>query len=169
MQSTDGGAPLEYLPLVTGSNYSTFLASSQSPGTTVTTTYTKVRIDPIALVIHGGDQTFASSSGSLFDVPDNATVLSVPYGVAIGCSGVGSVGSASMDLTGTGFSFPINDFAASSGGAGDADYLSNTDVTLNGGGAGCGWFDGDPSGPVPENTADVTFSVTYSGEDAGGG
>jgi hypothetical protein len=170
MQSTDGGAPLEYLPLVTGSNYSQLpqggLAEGGAP---VFTSYTKVRIDPIALVIHGGDQTFSSSSGTLTDDSDSVTVTSMPYGAAMTCGT--SEGIASINLTSTGFSIPAGAFFDSPGASGSANYLSDTSVSIvvTGSGSGCRWIDGEQPGPTPENNADITFSVVYSGEDAGGG
>lgn len=167
MQSTDGGAPLEYLPLVTGSNYSELPQGGLAEGSSaVFTTYTKLRIDPIALVIHGGDQTFSSSNGTLIDDTDSVTVTSMPYGVAMTCGT--SEGIASIDLTSTGFAIPAGEFFDNPADAGIAHYSSDTSVSITTyGGAGCRWIDGEEPGPTPENNTDITFSVIYAGADAG--
>jgi hypothetical protein len=100
------GTPREYLTLVnTGGfyNYAQYTAGGASPGTTVTTHYDKVRLDPTTLLVHIGDQTFANSVGELLHSGDDE-VTSMPYGVAMDCIGSSSTtGRANVDLRGLPF------------------------------------------------------------------
>ena len=65
---------------------------------TVVTSYQRVRIDPESFTIDIGDATFATSNGSV--VHDGTTVVSMPYGVAMGC---GASATANINLRGTSF------------------------------------------------------------------
>src|SRR5262249_24465071 len=61
-------APKEYIDLGrTGPNvnFSQYTAGGASPGTSVRTTFTKLRIDPATLKADSGDRAFAASAGSL--------------------------------------------------------------------------------------------------------
>jgi hypothetical protein len=100
------GAPKEYLTLVnTGgdSNFSRHGNVGGGPPTPVTTHYTRVRIDPVTLLVHIGDQAFATSEG--FDCCYGPTpVTSMPYATAGSCDGdFGLLGTANVDLRGTAF------------------------------------------------------------------
>jgi hypothetical protein len=156
----DGGAPITYLTLGTGlQNFSQYTAGGASPGTNVVTTYTRVNFDPVALVIHGGDQRYASSNGSLLQ-GGVQPVTSMPYGVAMSCDGTPS-GTGSVDLTGTNF-VPGSFSVGGSSSDGGATEVTSSDYTLQGGG-NCGWITGQASAFNPFNTTDVTLNVSYVG------
>lgn len=70
-------------------------------GTTVTTYYSKLRIDPATLTIDISDQTFSRSEGSLY--LQGQQVTSMPLGVGIGCAEQLVYGIGRIDLTGTSF------------------------------------------------------------------
>lgn len=100
------GTPAEYLILVmTGAdrNFSEYVpGTTPGPGTTVRTSYTRIRIDPHDLVVDISDQTFSTSTGELlhFDI----VVTSMPYGVAMECiAPFSSSGRGNVDLRGTPF------------------------------------------------------------------
>ncbi len=101
-------APKDYLTLVktgvdpvTGveSNFSTISVGGAWSGSTVKTSFTKIRIDPNNLIVDIGDLTFATSTGAL--TPNGGgSVTAVPYAVAGDCAGVGTgTGVANIDLT----------------------------------------------------------------------
>ncbi len=100
------GTPSEYLTLKnTGGdfNFSQYTAGGASPGTTVVTHYTKVRLDPDTLSVDTADLIFSESVGSLVHSGKN-TVTSMRYGSAEDClSGSSSSGQGNIDLTGTPF------------------------------------------------------------------
>lgn len=100
------GNPREYLQLAnTGgsANYSSHGDVGGHPIVRVTTHYTRVRIDPATLLVHVGDQTFATSTGA--DCCYGSTpVVSMPYATAGSCAGYfGELGHGNVDLTGTPF------------------------------------------------------------------
>jgi hypothetical protein len=100
------GTPREYLTLVnTGGSYNYSMHGNVGGGapTPVTTHYSRVRIDPVTLLVHVGDQTFAASDG--FDCCyGNTPVTAMPYATAGSCDGwFGLMGRANVDLTGTPF------------------------------------------------------------------
>ena len=98
------GTPKEYLPLVNladGKNFSQYTAGGPSPGTDVRTKYTRVRIDPIALIVDIDDTTYSSSSGQLMH--GNLVVTKMPYAVAMNCLLGQATGLGQVDLTGTPF------------------------------------------------------------------
>ncbi len=64
------------------SNSSEYVAGGASPGTTVRTAYTRLRLDPTTLTVDTGDQRFATSTGELTHDPD--TVKAMPHAVAMG-------------------------------------------------------------------------------------
>lgn len=133
--------PKEYVTLErTGSseNYSQYTAGGASPGTNVRTTFTRLRLDPAAFTVDIGDLKFASSTGSLRH-SGNETVTSMPYAVAMSCTGT-PVGEGNVDLRGTAVKV-TNPFAT--GGAGPSGTATVSPdaqtVTLRGGGF-CGWI-----------------------------
>jgi len=99
------GSPRDYLSLEnTGgsSNYSSHGDVGGYPVVRVTTRYSRVRIDPATLLVHIGDQTFATSEG--FDCCyGNTPVTSMPYATAGSCAGWIDDGRSNVDLTGTPF------------------------------------------------------------------
>jgi hypothetical protein len=133
------GSPAEYLTLQRSgdtSNYSTYAAGIGAPGTSVRTAYARLRIDPVTLRVDTANQTFAVSTGSVMHYPD--VVTSMPFGVAMSCSGGPSF--ANIDLRDTPFAVVADQFGI--GGAdpvGEAIYgEANQFVNLTGGGY-CGW------------------------------
>lgn len=132
--------PVEYLPLamVLGDhNMSQYTAGGASPGTSVRTSYLRLRIDPMTLAIDIGDQRFAVSSGSLqhsFSDP----VTSMPFGVAMSCDGSAD-GVANIDLRGTEFTIASTFATVGSGGTGAATMDAGLQVVDLTGGGGCGW------------------------------
>lgn len=139
-------APKEYLSLVnTGgaANFSQYTVGGASPGSSVKSSYTKVRLDPATLKVNIADQTFATSSGSLNHSGGSEVVTSMPYSVAMACvSSFNPAGLANIDLTGTPLAvatspspFQVGGFNAS----GNTTFsASNQVVNLTGGGF-CGW------------------------------
>ncbi|RKH69522.1 hypothetical protein D7X96_14605 [Corallococcus interemptor] len=135
----DGAAPREYLTLQhteEGANFSQYLAGSPSPGTTVRTRYTRVRVLPATLQVDTGDQTFATSTGQLTHSPH--TVTAMTYGAAMSCNGIQT--QANVDLRGTRFSVQPSRFGVGGYRAGGSvtPSASNQVFSLSGGGS-CGW------------------------------
>jgi hypothetical protein len=143
-------APKEYLPLVMvlgDHNYSQYTAGGASPGSSVRTSYLRLRIDPATLTVDIGDQAFAMSSGSLSH-SFNEAVSSMPFGVAMSCDGTAS-GRADIDLRGTPFTLGSTFSVHGSGSSGTTTVDTTLrQASLNGGG-GCGWLaiDGAPFNP----------------------
>jgi hypothetical protein len=134
-------APVEYLTLVDvlgDSNFGEYLAGGASPGTTVRTSYIRLRIDPKQLAVDIGDQRFTSSTGSLVHA-EATPVSSMPFGVAMACGG--GQGSANIDLSGT--PFQVTSTFAGGGGANAASAVTQVDAEAQiwdvSGGGGCGW------------------------------
>jgi len=100
------GAPKEYLSLInTGGafNFAQFGGAPWVPPTVVATHYTRIRLDPVTLLVDISDQTFATSTGSSCCIGDKV-ITSVPYGTASDCvAEFSSTGRANVDLTGTPF------------------------------------------------------------------
>jgi len=158
--------PLEYLSL-TGANSAQYTSGGASPGTSVRTTYTKVRFDPATLNINISDRRFAMSQGMLNHSGDGTMVTSMPYGVAMDCQGNNSTsGVALIDLTATKFALTgANEFA-------EGGNMSNSSIqptsnnqraTINGGG-NCGWVApvGAPMNPFNNNvTSGAILKVVY--------
>jgi hypothetical protein len=133
------GTPAEYLRLVqtgTSVNYSQYTAGVHSGGSSVRTTYTRLRIDPVTLRVDTADQTFSSSNGGTVS-HGGELVTSMPYAVAMGCD---NWGMGNVDLRGTPFAVASGQFTL--GGmstAGNHVYSeANRAVSLSASG-GCGW------------------------------
>jgi hypothetical protein len=157
--------PTEYLTLPTPSeNTGQYKDGGASSGNTVTTTYQKVRIDPVTLALNASDQSFATSTGSLTHSNSNVTVTAMPLGVAMSCVARNdSSGRARINLIGTNFHVTAQ-FAAGGSQAGiisDNVVVSNVQqkVVLKGGGF-CGWFAaaGFPGNPFNQNGSTIQLS-----------
>lgn len=142
--------PREYLTLInTGgnNNFSQYYAGGYSPGSNVRTSYSRVRINPRTFVVDIGDQSFASSTGSLMH--GSEWVTSMPFGVAADCYGGTARGTANVDLGGTPFRLNSSAFVTSgyypTGGSGATHNAAETRVDIAGGGT-CGWT--SPRGPL---------------------
>ena len=162
------GTPREYLTLVnTGDsfNFAQYTAGGSSPGTDVKTSYSKVRINPQTLVVDIGDQTFATSTGSL--ILGSESVTSMPYGVAMGCTWNMDNGVANIDLRGT--PFVVNDTFILGGyePIGTTTFSADSQVVDLTGGGFCGWNQPEPYAfnPVNENgdfQLDLSFRYDVS-------
>jgi hypothetical protein len=137
-------APREYLTLASGAGKNTamYTAGGVSAGTTVTTVFEKVRVDPHSLAIDIGDTTFARSTGSLKH-KGGIQVTDAPFGVAYTCSGTAI---ANVDLSGTPFHAedPFKKI-----GAVTARYQVSTDtksITTTVDGTDCGYI--SPEAPL---------------------
>ena len=123
-----------------GLNYGQYAAGGAAAGTTVTTSYTKIRLDPANLTVDINDTLFASSTGSL-NHPDgglgNPLVTEMPYATAMGCDGTDN-GTANIDLQGT--PFAVDDpFQTDDPGIGGATFSALDQVVDLTGGGFCGW------------------------------
>ncbi|GAA4615117.1 hypothetical protein GCM10023195_66400 [Actinoallomurus liliacearum] len=152
-------APSEYLDLArTGPdlNFSQYTAGGASPGTSVRTKFTRLRVDPKTLTVDIGDLTFAASTGSLRH--GTATVTSMPYGVAMACTSRPD-GLGNIDLQDTPFRVD-NAFAAGGFNAsGTATPSPNGQtVDLRGGGY-CGWEMSAPPLYNPFNPSPGTYHL----------
>lgn len=145
------GAPREYLSLVrTGgdANFSQYTAGGASPGSSVRTTFTKLRINPKTLVVDIGDLTFSWSTGKLRH--GGVDVTTMPYGAAMSCTSAAD-GIARIDLRDT--PFIVTDTFTTGGynPAGSASMADNRQrVDLTGGGY-CGWNSPAPAMYDPFN------------------
>lgn len=157
------GTPAEYLPLErvgTDSNFAQYTAGGSSPGTTVRTSYTRLRIDPVTLRVDTADQRFSSSSGSLNH--GSTQVTAMPLGVAMSCNG--TLAPANIDLRGTPFTVATGQFTvAGSSAKGSTAYSEvNRVVNLSGGGS-CGWD--APAGSFnPFNQSGAQLQLRYRDE-----
>jgi len=152
------GTPREYVTLG-ATNFSQYTAGGASPGTSVRTTFTRVRLNPATLTVDINDLTFATSSGSL--TLGGLVVTSMPYAVAMSCdSGPSGVGRA--DLSGTAFtlaaSYQVGGFNASGTAAVSGD---NRSVDLAGGGY-CGWITSAPFIYNPVNPSGADFHLALA-------
>jgi len=133
----------EYLTL-TQTNYAMYKGDQGEQD--VRTTFTKIRIDPLTLLVDISDQSYSSSTGTLRHGSNGPLVTSMPYAVAMDCRGPGStLGRAAIDLTGT--PFVVDDTfqvvgSAASGQVSTTDGGRRLDLT---GGGNCGWN-------APDNT-----------------
>jgi hypothetical protein len=139
--------PREYLELVQtglGYNFSQHTSGGAYLGTDVVTAYQKVRLDPETLLVDIGDQTFATSSGSLSH-SGGGLITSMPYGVAACCrSSYDDCGIANIDLTDTPFSVSDNFNIGGYNASGSINFKNNRQVVDITGGGYCGWTTPDP-------------------------
>ena len=122
-----------------GLNYGEYEAGGGAAGTTVTTSYTKIRLNPADLTVDINDTTFVTSTGSLTH-PDaglgNPTVTEMPYATAMGCDGTVNA-AANINLQGT--PFAVDDsFVTDDPGAGGATFPRWTRSSKTTGGDFCG-------------------------------
>jgi hypothetical protein len=145
----------EYLQLIRtkGANFSQYNAGGLASGTSVRSSYTKVRIDPITLLVDTKDETFASSNGFLringsllytigdiinADDPLTSTLSAMGYAIAGSCDTRPS-GVANIDLQGTPFTIPHNVFTLTGfRPVGAATFSANDQVVNITGGGSCG-------------------------------
>jgi Tol biopolymer transport system component len=145
----DGGK--DYLSLspeilaIPGTNTGSYAAGGESTGATVTTHFTKVRLDPSTLTVDIGDLRFADTTGGPLvhsAGSDPRDVVAMPYGVAMACSdGDGPNGVANINLRGTPFAVddtfaPYGTNSSSFGGATFSVGDQVVDIQANG---FCGW------------------------------
>jgi hypothetical protein len=130
-----GSTPLEYLTLPMsspGTNYAQYTNYSSI----VRTNYTRVRINPLTLVVNTADQTFSSSAGSLYH--GSTLVTSMPFGVAMSCDG-GASGRANINLVETPFMISDTVCIGGAGGSGTGTFSYENQVLDIVGGGFCGW------------------------------
>jgi GON domain len=151
--------PREFLTAGATARYT---AGGSSPGTSVITTYTRLRIllGPPRILI--SDRTFATSTGMLNH--GGTMVTSMPVGTAMDCLGNNSnAGTATIDLRGTAFSLASQSFAE--GGSQPDHTISLTDsgqLFASTGGGFCGWY-APPTAtfnPFNDNVPDATLPLS---------
>jgi len=153
--------PKEYLSL-TENNFSQYTQGGAKPGQTVTTTFTKIRLNATSLMIDLNDRTFSTSVGKI--IHGNNVVTSMPFAVAMDCSGNrGKTGRALINLSGTPFKV-IGGFSA--GGHlpdGSATYDGEKNSWKLEGGGHCGWFMANPNkyGPESMKSAHHALSLNF--------
>ncbi|ACY15569.1 S8 family serine peptidase [Haliangium ochraceum] len=158
------GTPSEFLSLPSGAdkNFAQYTGGGATPGESVRTSYSRVRINPKDLSIDILDQTFASSSGSL--VHGGQPVNFMPYGVAMSCDQSAS-GVASIDLSGTPFAVAGEFCQAGWRPQGASTPSQGGQVVEISGGGYCGWS--APSGqscpynPFNANPQNAVISLSY--------
>ncbi len=150
------GSPSTYLELNnTGGpfNFSSYAAGGAATGTTIITSFTKLRFDPADLTVDIADLSYADTTGGPLNHFDsgsssNLPVTSMPYATAMACSaGIdpGPDGTANINLGGTGFAVDDTWFglgAIPTGGATITSGGAAVDITANG---FCGWQQPDPN------------------------
>jgi hypothetical protein len=126
-------SPAEYLDVDPATNYSIVQGGGYYPVGQVVTRFSRVRLDPVTLLVKVDDLTYASSTGAV------GTTTSTPYAHASSCYGPDGV--AQLDLRGTGFTIVSGAFCAHGWYPwGSASPWSYTDqVTLYGNGS-CGSY-----------------------------
>lgn len=163
----DAGA--EYLSLPAGAtqNFAQYTAGGGATGTSVRTSYDKLRIDPQTLKVDINDQRFATSQGSLVHPVLNATVLSMPFGVAMDCGGPSSqLGVARIDLSGTPFVVTSQFAIGGNNGAGTTTPMAGGRIVQVAGGGNCGWMAvvGTPFNPFNLSGARLVLQLAWSPE-----
>lgn len=157
--------PREYINLgatATGENFSQYTAGGASPGTSVRTTFTKLRVDPATLTVDIGDLTFATSTGSLRH-SGSTLVTSMPYGVAMSCVAPRSAnGVGNIDLQNTPFQVNNAFSVGGSSGTGSATVSANNQVVDLAGGGFCGWITPSPAMFNPFNPSAGDYHLTLS-------
>lgn len=161
-------APAEYLSVDALHNFAQYASGGSSPGTTVTTKFSRVRFDPSSHKIDISDRTFATSTGMVNHGGGGTMVTSMPYGVAMDCvTGSSHTGQASVDLAGTAFALDATTTFATGGSrpGGTAQIsVDRRDAILTGGGI-CGWMapTGAPANPFNNNvTSGQLLKLAYS-------
>lgn len=151
-------APRTYLTLKAGANNTSgYKADGIFNSTDVTTTWVRVRFDPVALAIFGSDYTFSSSVGLVnhLDSEDGGVIRRVPYGVARDCWDWGSSrGRANIELTDLPFTIDVNRsnwLRAGYRSGGFVNAQAGGRLLTVGGGGYCGWAapSGDRFGNKP--------------------
>lgn len=135
----DDDSPNDWLSL-TGENYGSFASGGSSPGSTVTTTYSKIRINPLNFNVDVHDTTYATSTGHL--VQGDKSVTSMPYGVAMSCRGSNDrSGVGKFDLSATDFDISSNQVFKTDGwkAAGGLHWTNGKYKGWVDGGGYCGW------------------------------
>jgi hypothetical protein len=152
-------AGADYLEIGTGPGVNTgqYAAGGAASGTTVTSSFEKLRLDPANLTVDIGDRRFATSTGSLIhpDSGGNQAVSSMSYATAMGC---GATGAANVDLRGT--PFAVDDsFTPGSLGFGGATFSEADQVVNVTGNGNCGWVSPNPAAYNPFNPVPGDFSL----------
>jgi len=131
------GTPQEYITLQ-HPNYSQYTAGGASKGTSVRTTYTKVRIDLSTMMVDIADYTFSSTTGSL--THGGQVAKTVTYASAADCVSSGSKkGIGKVDLRGTPFTVSSNFASGGWNAAGGFTKSENDQVVDIVGGGYCGF------------------------------
>lgn len=156
-----GGSPREYLTLVNsggGSNYSAYGQIGGWPFGNVITQYTRIRIDPMTLLVNISDQTFATSTGYQCCI-GSTPIVSMPYANAGSCVGPDD-GHANVDLSGTAFKvsdtftldgwFPAGSINGSYLFWGETRFVDMQAFSITGGGF-CGGLGPNPGGDINTN------------------
>lgn len=154
--------PLEFLTLPASENSAMYKAGGASSGTTVTTTYQRVRLNPATLQIDTGNQRFAASQGSLMHSNSGTTVTAMPYATAMSCrNNNDKSGEAFVNLLGTQFHV-TQQFAAGGAGSGSALQVTDNQQKLKiAGGGFCGWNAPMGSPGDPYNQRGTTLQLAY--------
>lgn len=157
-------APKTYLTFKAGSNNTSgYKADGFRNASDVTTTWTRVRFDPVALAILGSDYTFSSSVGMVphLDSEDGGVIRRVPYGVARDCWDWGSSrGRANLDLTDLPFKVDVNKSAWQRAGymsGGFVNPQAGERIVTVGGGGYCGW-----AAPNADRFGNKPIYLTYA-------
>ena len=154
---------------VSGSNFGQYTHSTNTGGSDVRTTFSKIRIDPAQLTVDVDDVTFASSVGRLQHGGNPApmdTVTSMPLGVAMDCAGPNSeTGVGGVDLSGTPFTI-TSAYARQGNNTGSAATTPAPDhrsIALTGGG-NCGWtaVTASPNNPFNANGGGFILKLAYT-------
>jgi hypothetical protein len=142
-------APKTYLTVDPDMNWSQYTAGGRALGTTVTSRFDKIRIDPITFKVAPTDTSFAVSEGSLTDI-DGKPVSEMTLGLAKSCGG----GDASAQVSVMGTPFTItNSFAT----AGDAGHRGHAGIWPNNQVIEM-WADGDCGWVGPSSDIVLTFT-----------
>jgi hypothetical protein len=153
----------DYLEVRSGAgvNYGQYAAGGAASGTTVTTSYTKIRLNPANLTVDINDTRFATTAGGPLTHPDaggDVTVIEMPYATAMGCDGTAN-GTANINLQGT--PFAVNETFHRDDPIGGATLSQLDQVADLTGGGGCGWT--QPTGglfnPFNPDAAGPNFSL----------
>lgn len=151
-------APREYLTL-SGENFSEYAVSSTGEGP-VQTQYRRIRVDPATLTVDIGDQTFASSFGSLMH--GTTRVTSMPFGVAMSCR-TDMYGKAAISLDRTPFALAEQFCQGGASAVGSVEFSPDKRRARLLGKGYCGWTAPSPCPFNPFNaTGGYLLDLTYS-------